>query len=125
VLQEVREVVKKVISLVADPESPESFMLRPKRKRWESEKYTRWVKSQKCTCCGKQADDPHHIIGHEQGRMGTKAHDLFVISLCRAHNDELHRDMRKFESKYGSQIEMLFRFLDHAIAVGVIGADKK
>ncbi|MDU1575403.1 MAG: DUF968 domain-containing protein [Pantoea sp.] len=125
VLQEAGEVVKKVISLVADPESPESFMLRPKRKRWESEKYTRWVKAQKCACCGKQADDPHHIIGHGQGGMGTKAHDLFVIPLCRAHHDELHRDIRAFESKYGSQIELLFRFLDHAIAVGVIGADKK
>ncbi|MDU6090038.1 MAG: DUF968 domain-containing protein, partial [Staphylococcus lugdunensis] len=125
VLQEAGEVVKKVISLVADPESPELFMLRPKRKRWESEKYTRWVKAQKCACCGKQADDPHHIIGHGQGGMGTKAHDLFVIPLCRAHHDELHRDMREFESKYSSQIELLFRFLDHAIAVGAIGASKK
>ena len=33
--------------------------------------------------------------------------------------------MREFEGKYGSQIELLFRFLDSAIAVGVIGSDKK
>ncbi len=57
--------------------------------------------------------------------MGTKAHDLFVIPLCRAHHDELHRDPKLFESNYGSQIELLFRFLDHAIAVGVIGTDIK
>lgn len=125
VIQDAAQLVKKIIDLRTDPESPESFMKRPKRKRWESEKYTRWVKSQTCACCGIQADDPHHIIGHGQGGMGTKAHDLFVIPLCRAHHDELHRDMRAFEAKYGSQIELLFRFLDHAIAVGVIGTDKK
>lgn len=125
VFQDAAQVVKKIISLRTDSESPESFMKRPKRKRWESEKYTRWVKSQSCVCCGSQADDPHHIIGHGQGGMGTKAHDLFVIPLCRAHHDELHRDPKLFESNYGSQVELLFRFLDFAIAVGVIGTDKK
>jgi len=44
--------------------------------------------------------------------------------LCRAHHDELHRDVRAFEAKYGSQIVLLFRFLDYAIAVGVIGSVK-
>lgn len=125
ILQDAGEVVKQVITLQADPDSPESYMARPKRKRWVNEKYTRWVKAQSCACCNKPADDPHHIIGHGQGGMGTKAHDLFVIPLCRAHHDELHRSPSDFEEKYGSQIELLFRFLDHAIAVGVIGSDKK
>ncbi|WP_445610762.1 DUF968 domain-containing protein, partial [Escherichia coli] len=31
------------------------------------EKYTRWVKTQPCACCGMPADDPHHLIGHGQG----------------------------------------------------------
>ncbi|EOM5735823.1 TPA: hypothetical protein ACHKKD_005437, partial [Escherichia coli] len=26
-----------------------------------------------------------------------------------------------FEKKYGSQIELIFRFLDHAFATGVLG----
>jgi len=125
IFKEAGELVKQVITLQADPESPESYMARPKRKRWVNEKYTRWVKAQSCACCNKPADDPHHIIGHGQGGMGTKAHDLFVIPLCRAHHDELHRSPSDFEEKYGSQIELLFRFLDHAIAVGVIGSDKK
>lgn len=124
IIQEVAQEVKRVITLQADPESPESFMLRPKRRRWESTKYTRWVKSQPCACCNQQADDPHHIIGYGQGGMGTKSHDLFVIPLCRAHHDELHRDVRAFEARYGSQIVLLFRFLDYAIAVGVIGSAK-
>ncbi|MDE1188219.1 MAG: DUF968 domain-containing protein [Pantoea sp.] len=125
VIQEAVEVVKAVISLAIDPESPESFMKRPKRRRLENEKYTRWVKAQTCACCNNPADDPHHIIGHGQGGMGTKAHDLFVIPLCRAHHDELHRNPGEFENKYGSQTELLLRFLDHVISIGVIGIAKK
>lgn len=79
----IQDKAKKVLALKVDPESPESFMLRPKRRRWVNEKYTRWVKTQPCACCGKPADDPHHLIGHGQGGMGTKAHDLFVLKeLC-------------------------------------------
>ncbi len=125
VVQDAGLVVKRILGLKIDPESPESFMLRPKRRRWVNEAYTLWVKAQNCACCGKPADDPHHIIGYGQGGMGTKAHDLFVIPLCRAHHDELHADMQAFEEKYGSQLMLLFRFLDQAIAVGVIGTGKK
>jgi hypothetical protein len=32
-----QEKVKKIVSVKVDPESPESFMLRPKRRRWENE----------------------------------------------------------------------------------------
>ncbi|WP_241966655.1 DUF968 domain-containing protein [Salmonella enterica] len=110
----VQDKAKKVLALRVDPESPESFMLRPKRRRWVNERYTRWVKSQPCACCGKQADDPHHLIGHGQGGMGTKAHDLFVLPLCRTHHNELHADTVAFEEKYGSQLELIFRFIDRS-----------
>lgn len=116
----VQETAKKILALRIDPETPESFMLRPKRRRWENPTYTRWVKAQRCACCNNPADDPHHVIGHGQGGMGTKAHDLFVLPLCRAHHDELHRDPVAFEAKYGSQLTLLFRFLDHALAIGVL-----
>ncbi|SFF35986.1 Protein of unknown function [Phytobacter palmae] len=116
----VQETAKRVLALKVDPETPESFMLRPKRRRWENPTYTRWVKAQRCACCNNPADDPHHVIGHGQGGMGTKAHDLFVLPLCRAHHDELHRDPVAFEAKYGSQLTLLFRFLDHALAIGVL-----
>ncbi|WP_110877016.1 DUF968 domain-containing protein [Franconibacter helveticus] len=109
-----------LLALKVDPESPESYMLRPKRRRWENPKYTRWVKQQPCACCGKPADDPHHIIGYGMSGMGTKAHDLFVIPLCRAHHNELHADTVAFEEKYGSQLELIFRFLDRALATGVL-----
>ncbi|MCN7997105.1 DUF968 domain-containing protein, partial [Escherichia coli] len=116
----IQDKAKKVLALKVDPESPESFMLRPKRRRWVNEKYTRWVKTQPCACCGKAADDPHHLIGHGQGGMGTKAHDLFVLPLCRKHHDELHADTVAFEEKYGSQLELIFRFIDRALAIGVL-----
>ncbi len=116
----IQDKAKKVLALKVDPESPESFMLRPKRRRWVNEKYTRWVKTQPCACCGKPADDPHHLIGHGQGGMGTKAHDLFVLPLCRKHHDELHADTVAFEEMYGSQLELIFRFIDHALAIGVL-----
>ena len=92
----------------------------PKRRRWVKEKYTRWVKTQPCACCGMPADDPHHLIGHGQGGMGTKAHDLFVLPLCRKHHNELHTDTVTFEEKYGSQLELIFRFIDRALAIGVL-----
>ncbi|WP_373415417.1 DUF968 domain-containing protein, partial [Escherichia coli] len=116
----IQDKAKKVLALKVDPESPESFMLRPKRRRWVNEKYTRWVKTQPCACCGKPADDAHHLIGHGQGGMGTKAHDLFVLPLCRKHHDELHADTVVFEEKYGSQLELIFRFIDRALAIGVL-----
>ncbi|MEB6380075.1 DUF968 domain-containing protein [Leclercia adecarboxylata] len=116
----VEEAVKKVLALQVDPETPESFMLRPKRRRWQNEKYTRWVKAQQCACCQNPADDPHHLIGHGMGGMGTKAHDLFVIPLCRAHHDELHADAVAFEAKYGTQPELLLKTLDRALAIGAL-----
>ncbi|WP_343091111.1 DUF968 domain-containing protein, partial [Escherichia coli] len=60
------------------------------------------------------------LIGHGQGGMGTKAHDLFVLPLCRKHHDELHTDTVAFEEKYGSQLELIFRFIDRALAIGVL-----
>lgn len=111
---------KPAIRLSVDPEPAEAFMLRPKFKLWECEKYTKWVKTQNCCCCEKPADDPHHIIGHNMGGMGTKAHDLFTIPLCRGCHNELHADRNAWEQKHGSQIDHLFKFLNRALAIRAI-----
>ncbi|NIG74057.1 DUF968 domain-containing protein [Klebsiella sp. Ap-873] len=116
--EQVRE--KPVVVLVADPESPQTFFSRPKRIRWEKPDYLKWVKSQPCEGCGSSADDSHHLIGHGQGGMGTKSHDSFAIPLCRKCHDELHRDLREFERKHGSQLVMLKNTLDRAFALGVL-----
>ncbi|RXB59916.1 DUF968 domain-containing protein, partial [Escherichia coli] len=81
---------KTLVSIAVDPESPAQYLQRQKPQRKEMPVYTRWVKTQKCMTCGNQADDPHHIIGHGLGGMGTKADDLFVIPLCRKCHNKLH-----------------------------------
>ncbi|TDB57219.1 hypothetical protein C5467_11260 [Photorhabdus khanii subsp. guanajuatensis] len=112
--------VKTVLTTSIDEEPPTSFMLKPKLQRWQNVKWLRWVKSQPCMCCERPADDPHHIIGHGQSGIGTKAHDLFTIPLCRECHNELHRDPKIWEQKYGSQIVLLFRFLDRSLGIGAI-----
>ncbi|MGL5370810.1 MAG: DUF968 domain-containing protein [Plesiomonas shigelloides] len=111
---------KPIKPMLVDDQPPASFMLRPKRIRWESTKYTRWVKTQPCVCCGATADDPHHLIGSGQGGTGTKAHDIFTFPLCRVHHDELHRDPLSWANNYGSQIRHVVKTLDVAFALGVL-----
>lgn len=61
--QIVAEKAKKAAkTLVIDPAPPKALFKIPKRERWTSEKFTRWVKSQPCACCGAPSDDPHHIM---------------------------------------------------------------
>lgn len=111
---------KPIVALEVDPESPQTLIARPKRIRWESAKYLQWVKTQPCQCCNQPADDAHHLIGWGQGGTGTKAHDILTIPLCRQHHEELHRDPKVFEQKYGTQPEMIIRLLDRAYALGVL-----
>ena len=111
---------KTVVSIAVDPDSPAQYLQRQKPQREEMPVYTRWVKTQKCMTCGNQADDPHHIIGHGLGGMGTKADDLFVIPLCRKCHNELHAGVKDFEEKHGSQLFLLIRFLMHARNSGVL-----
>lgn len=111
---------KAIKVLKIDPEPPQAFMRIPKRFRWENLKYLQWVKSRPCVCCGARADDPHHIIGHGQGGMGTKAHDLLTIPLCRQHHNELHLDMVAWEREHGSQVDLWYAFFDLSVALGAI-----
>lgn len=115
--------VAAALKLKVDPEPPASFMAIPKLKRFENRKWLQFVKSQPCVCCGARADDPHHIIGHGGGKMGGKEHDLFTIPLCRIHHDELHRNVGRFEQQYGSQLALLYKFLDRAIGLGALVID--
>ncbi|ATG18050.1 DUF968 domain-containing protein [Providencia alcalifaciens] len=114
-------VSKAVLNLTVDPEPPASFMKKPKSRRWTSEDYLKWVKSQPCCVCGSTADDAHHIIGYGLGGMGTKAHDLFTIPLCRVHHSELHKDPKGWEQENGCQLMLLFKFLNQSISQGVFG----
>ena len=71
-------------------------------------------------CCGQSADDAHHLIGWGQGGVGTKAHDIFTIPLCRKHHRQLHENPRAFEREYGTQPVLIIKLLDRAYALGVL-----
>ena len=120
VLSDLIVLAKPIIKLAGDEAPPASFMLKPKLQRWECEKYTRWVKTQKCRGCNNPADDPHHVINHGLGGMGTKAHYLFLFPLCRRCHDKLHKDVAAWEQKHGDQRFLLIEFLNYALGVGAI-----
>lgn len=85
--------------------------------------YLRWVKSLTCVASGQPADDPHHVIGHGQGKMGSKASDLFTIPLTREQHDALHRDVGEWERQYGSQWAHVAKTLELAVREGVLAID--
>lgn len=111
---------KPVVDVLVDSEAPATFFARPKRIRWESPHFLAWVKTQPCICCGQPADDAHHLIGWGQGGIGTKAHDIFTIPLCRKHHRQLHHDPLSFEREYGTQPALIIKLLDRAYALGVL-----
>lgn len=118
------EILKKTAIKVftVDPEPPKAFMLRPKLTRVEDSKWTRWVKAQTCCCgCGRHADDPHHIIGHGLGGMGTKPSDYLTIPLARDCHRKLHDNPDAWEAEHGSQAVLLAQFMEYSYGVGALG----
>lgn len=116
--------VKPVLTLNIDSDPAAGYMRKPKMIRLELPGYTQWVKRQPCCGCGRQADDPHHIIGNGFGGTGTKACDLLVIPLCRTCHDALHADIRAWEEQNGSQLLWLARTLARATGIGAITANR-
>ncbi|ECI2499641.1 DUF968 domain-containing protein [Salmonella enterica subsp. enterica serovar Enteritidis] len=115
--------VKPILTLSSDSDPAAGYMRKPKMIRLELPGYTQWVKRQPCCGCGRQADDPHHIIGNGFGGTGTKACDLLVIPLCRTCHDALHADIRAWEEQNGSQLLWLARTLARATGIGAITAN--
>ncbi|WP_400258224.1 DUF968 domain-containing protein [Serratia nevei] len=118
----VNEIISKqaVKCFNVDPEPPKAFMLRPKLTRVEDSKYTRWVKTQPCCACGARSDDPHHIIGHGLGGMGTKPSDYLTIPLCRTCHRNLHDNPTAWEAENGSQTDLFAQFFDYSVGMGAI-----
>lgn len=78
----------------------------PKLQRIKDEDYLKFVRSLSCVITGYQGDciHPHHLIGHNQGGMGTKSSDYYAFPLRSDIHQELHNQgWRAFEEKYGSQ----------------------
>ncbi|MBY6104889.1 DUF968 domain-containing protein [Ferrimonas balearica] len=95
----------KLLNLSVLADNPNAEMMRPKSRRWESGKYLAAVRRLPCVVCDGKADHAHHLIGHGQGKMGSKAHDLLTMPLCAIHHSELHQDVAGWERCNGSQLE--------------------
>lgn len=66
---------------------------RMRDKRWRSQQYLAFVKSQPCCNCQGPGRDPHHVIGLHWGLsgQGLTAPDSFAMSLCRECHNDVHR----------------------------------
>jgi hypothetical protein len=80
----------------------------PPRKVWP--RHRRWVKSHGCCVPGCDATtvDFAHLRSASNAGTGQKPHDIFGVSLCRAHHDEQHSlGIEAFDLKYGIDLSAL------------------
>lgn len=89
-------------------------------KKRRSIEYLNFVRSHTCVVCGARGVDAHHLIGHGQHGMNSKASDFLAIPMCRNHHSELHNQgWRNWEDLYGSQwryvAAMLLSYIDEKI----------
>ena len=66
----------------------------PKRTRAGDDlRYLSWLKTLPCVCCGKPADDPHHLMRVRDGQprgTGRRNEDRYALPMCRMHHDDMH-----------------------------------
>lgn len=72
-----------------------------KQKPFRSTKYLEFVRSFNCQACGtNQRIQAHHLIGHGDGAMGSKADDRLTMALCSMCHRMLHDDPKGFDYGY-------------------------
>ncbi|WP_105901416.1 DUF968 domain-containing protein [Vibrio gangliei] len=113
------------VKLLIDDNPPAMHMKRPKQLTWHSEKYLKFVRSLPCVVTGSNGTDSdpivaHHLIGHGEGKMGGKAHDLFTMPMLASVHQEFHHDPKAWEAKHGSQLFFVKQTLKRALELGVI-----
>ncbi|MEF1310684.1 DUF968 domain-containing protein [Vibrio mytili] len=118
--EQVKRLAKPVLKLTIDEDPPAMYLRKPKPIRWESEKYLSFVRKLPCRVCGKTAGVAHHLIGHGEGKVGSKASDIFTIPLCHDHHQELHRDVNCWERHHGDQLWHVKETINRALAVGAV-----
>lgn len=83
--------------------------------------WLKFVRSLPCVVSGAPADDAHHLIGHNQGGMGTKASDYFAFPLTRYEHTALHdRGWKAWEELHHSQWRHVAMTMHTAIDLGVL-----
>lgn len=84
-----------------------------KQPPFTSQRYRRdIVRTIPCVATGQQAHDPHHIKGLKRGTGGKD--DRLIIPLTREQHTLLHCDPKRWENKYGRQIDHCKRVLEQA-----------
>ncbi|MEW7867497.1 DUF968 domain-containing protein [Aeromonas diversa] len=106
-----------------DPEPAALHLARPKLPRWESEAYLSFVRQLPCVVTGqREGVEAHHLIGHGEGKMGGKAHDLLTFPLSHDEHMTLHRiGWQAWEAKHGCQLNHVVMTLSKAAGLGVFG----
>lgn len=117
--------MKPVKKFEIDAEPPAMFMERPKASTWQSEAYLKFVRSLPCIITGRKASDTdpvvaHHLIGHGEGKMGGKAHDLFTMPMLASEHQRFHHDPKAWEQQYGSQLQHVKATIKKALDMGAV-----
>ncbi|NAW60106.1 MULTISPECIES: DUF968 domain-containing protein [unclassified Vibrio] len=115
----VRELSKPLIEMLVDDQPPAMFMSRPKAITWQSEKYLKFVRSLPCVVTGQTENVvAHHLIGHGEGKLGGKAHDLFTMPLTADEHRRFHDDPKGWEARNGSQLYHVKQTIKTALNLG-------
>jgi len=69
----------------------------------KSPKHMKRVAELPCVVCGTSPVQVHHIRAAGLTGAGQKACDFFTIPLCHADHADLHRGMKTWEMRNGSQ----------------------
>ena len=88
-----------------------------KQKRWRSEKYKKWVKSQPCVISGMPADDPHHAIGIGLSGMGLTAPDWSLIPVTRGNHGVFHSTPELWPEQWKYIAQTLGKAIEDGILV--------
>jgi len=87
---------------------PKMGVRKPIQKIWP--RHRRWVKAHCCCvpgCLASRVDFAHLRKSANAGK-GQRPHDMFGVSLCRAHHEEQHRlGAASFGRKYGIDLGAL------------------
>lgn len=92
-----------------------------KSKPYRNKKYLAYVRDLPCVVTGVVGCDAHHLIGHGQGGMGTKASDLYAFPLTREQHTLLHHmGWKAWEAIHGEQWRFVAQTLEQAARDGVL-----
>ena len=102
------------MSRIVDPLAGPSTLA--KNKRYVNPAYVAWVKTLPSVLSQREGCDAHHLHGHHQGGVGTKASDLYTFPLTREEHSYLHDyGWKRWENEHDTQ----WRYVAETMALAV------